>query len=148
MIATATGITIAAPAATIFAYAAATERWPLILPHYRYVRLHAGDATRRIVEMAAWRDVFPLHWIAEQVNDPATPHIAFRHIAGPVRGMEVAWRFVTVGVVTEVTIEHRLDAPSALVATPLGTWFAGEYAIAGVARRTLACMKRVAEGIA
>jgi ribosome-associated toxin RatA of RatAB toxin-antitoxin module len=145
---TSTSIDIAAPAATIYALASATARWPLILPHYRYVRVHARDGARQTVEMAAWRDVFPLHWVAEQTNDAQRPHIAFRHIAGPTRGMEVEWTFVPAGEDTRVTIEHRLEFAFPVLSEWLGKYVVGEYFIAGVAARTLGCIKRLAEAAA
>ena len=99
---TATSIDIAAPAAAIYDHAAATARWPLILPHYRYVRVHQRDGMRQIVEMAAWRDIFPLHWVAEQINDAERPHISFRHIAGPTRGMDVGAKNDVINIVRDL----------------------------------------------
>jgi ribosome-associated toxin RatA of RatAB toxin-antitoxin module len=142
---TSTSIAIAASAATIYTVAADTARWPLILPHYRYVRVLERDGTRQIVEMAAWRHCFPLHWVAEQVNDPVRPHIGFRHIAGPTRGMEVEWVFEPFGPQTRVTIVHRLDFSFPIFARFLGKYVVGDYFIEGVASRTLRCMKAVSE---
>ena len=140
-----TSIDIAAPPATIYGFASATARWPLILPHYRYVRVHERHGSRQIVEMAAWRHCFPLHWIAEQTDDPRRPRIAFRHIAGPTRGMEVEWRFEPLGELTRVTIEHRLDFAFPIFAAFLGKYVVGDYFIEGVAARTLRCMKAISE---
>jgi ribosome-associated toxin RatA of RatAB toxin-antitoxin module len=142
---TSTSIDIAAPADRIYALAAATARWPLILPHYRYVRVRERDGARQIVEMACWHHVFPLRWVAEQVNDARRPHIAFRHIAGPTRGMDVEWRFESFDARTRVTIEHRLEFAFPVAAAFLGKYVVGDYFIAGVAHRTLNCMKRLAE---
>jgi ribosome-associated toxin RatA of RatAB toxin-antitoxin module len=142
---TSTSIEIAAPAATIYGFAAATARWPLILPHYRYVRVRVSDGQRQIVEMAAWRDCFPLRWVAEQTNDALRPHIAFYHIAGPTRGMEVEWLFEPLGERTRVTIVHRLDFAFPVFAGFLGKYVVGDYFIDGVASRTLRCMKAISE---
>jgi ribosome-associated toxin RatA of RatAB toxin-antitoxin module len=142
---TSTSILIAASPGSIYRLAAATERWPLILPHYRYVRVRSGDAVARVVEMAAWRHVFPLHWIAEQTNDAARPHIAFHHIAGPTRGMDVEWTFEPAGKLTRVTIVHRLEFAFPLFAQFVGKYVVAHYFIEGVARRTLACIKAIAE---
>jgi ribosome-associated toxin RatA of RatAB toxin-antitoxin module len=98
--------------------------------------------------MAAWRHIFPLRWVAEQINDAQRPHIAFRHIAGPTRGMEVEWLFVPAGDITRVTIVHRLDFALPMLSSVLGRYVVGGYFIAGVAERTLSCMKRVAEAAA
>ena len=140
-----TSIDIAAPPATIYGFASATARWPLILPHYRYVRVRERDGARQIVEMAAWRHCFPLRWIAEQTDDAQRPHIAFRHIAGPTRGMEVEWRFEPLGERTRVTIVHRLDFAFPVFAAFLGKYVVGDYIIEGVAARTLRCMKAISE---
>jgi len=148
MTVTSTSIDIAAPAATIYEFAAATARWPLILPHYRYVRVRERDGARQIVEMAAWRHIFPLHWVAEQINDAQRPHIAFHHIAGPTRGMEVEWVFEPAGERTRVTIEHRLDFAFIVFSAFFGKYIVGDYFIAGVAARTLGCMKQIAEAAA
>ena len=43
--------------------------------------------------MAARHGLVPLRWTAEQTNDPLRPHIAFRHVKGPTRGMDVEWLF-------------------------------------------------------
>ena len=145
MTVTSTSIDIAAPAGIIFAFAAATARWPLILPHYRYVRVRERAGRRQIVEMAAWRDIFPLHWVAEQIDDPERPHIAFRHIAGPTRGMEVEWGFEPAPTGTRVTIEHRLTFAFPVAADWVGKHVVSDYFIAGVAERTLRCMKQIAE---
>jgi ribosome-associated toxin RatA of RatAB toxin-antitoxin module len=138
-------IEIAAPAKTIYDLAAATDRWPLILPHYRYVRTRAQHGATRIVEMAAWRDAFPLRWVAEQTNDPVRPHIFFHHIEGPTRGMDVEWLFEPVGRGTRVTIVHRLEFQFPIAAAWLGEHVVGDYFIAGVAHKTLARIKVLAE---
>jgi ribosome-associated toxin RatA of RatAB toxin-antitoxin module len=143
-----TSIDINAPVPTIYAFAAATERWPLILPHYRYVRVHEREGPRQIVEMAAWRHCFPLRWTAEQRNDAQRPYITFRHIGGPTRGMEVEWRFEPLGAWTRVTIVHRLDFSFPIFAEFLGKYVVGDYFIEGVASRTLRCMKAISEATA
>jgi ribosome-associated toxin RatA of RatAB toxin-antitoxin module len=117
----------------------------LILPHYRYVRVREREGARQIIEMAAWRHIFPLRWVAEQINDAHRPHIAFRHIAGPTRGMEVEWLFEGRGERTRVTIVHRLEFAFPIGAAFLGKYVVSDYFIAGVAARTLGCLKRIAE---
>ena len=46
-------IFIRADMAEIYQLAAPVERWPEILPHYRWVRVLADNGDRRLVEMAA-----------------------------------------------------------------------------------------------
>jgi len=138
-------ITIAAPAATIFNLAAATERWPDILPHYRSVRVLARTGSTRTVAMAAWRDLIPIAWVAEQTDDPETPEIRFRHVKGWTRGMEVVWRFAPAPGGTRVTIEHRLEFAFPVAADWLGEHVVGGFFVDNVARKTLARIKALAE---
>lgn len=141
-------IEIAAPAQTIYALAAATERWPEILPHYRYVRVLGRSGSSRTVAMGAWQDVFPIAWVAEQINDAATPHIAFRHVRGWTRGMDVEWRFEPTATGTRVTIEHRLRFRFPIASAWLGKHLVSDYFVHGVAAKTLARIKALAEGAA
>ena len=67
-------IVIRAPVERVFAYAADTERWPVILPHYRWVRRIKGTDDHKIVEMAAWRDIYPVRWTAVQRNLPGSDY--------------------------------------------------------------------------
>ncbi|HYH12100.1 MAG TPA: hypothetical protein VD789_07070, partial [Thermomicrobiales bacterium] len=68
----------------IVALAADTERWPVILPHYRWVTLLEGGGDHKTVEMAARRGRFPVKWRARQdvERDGPTPIIRFHHVAG------------------------------------------------------------------
>src|ERR671922_2079271 len=90
---------MAAPAQLCFRVAADVEQWPLILPHYRWVRFHRRDGfgTGR-VEMAAWREFgraarFPTWWMSEMRATEDEPAIYFQHVAGITRHMEVQWSF-------------------------------------------------------
>jgi hypothetical protein len=115
------------------------------LPHYRRVRVLDERGPTRTVEMAAWRDVFPIAWTAEQTNDPVRPHIAFRHVRGWTRGMDVEWIFAPAGARTRVTIVHRLAFDFPFAADWIGRHIVGDYFVHGVARRTLARIKTLAE---
>jgi uncharacterized membrane protein len=139
-------IEIAAPSRAVYALASATENWPRILPHYRYVRVLEDRGATRVVAMGAWQDVFPIRWVAEQTNDPDTPHIAFRHVRGWTRGMDVEWIFEEFARGTRVTIEHRLKFLFPVAAQWLGKHLVSDYFVHGVAAKTLARMKVLAEG--
>jgi ribosome-associated toxin RatA of RatAB toxin-antitoxin module len=138
-------IFIAAPAHRVYELAAATERWPEILPHYRYVRVLEERAPSRIVEMAARRGLIPIRWTAKQTNDPVRPHIAFHHLRGWTRGMDVEWIFEPIDGGTRVRIEHRLSFAFPIARDWLGEHVVGNFFIRHVAGRTLACMKQLAE---
>jgi ribosome-associated toxin RatA of RatAB toxin-antitoxin module len=134
-----------APAGLIYSLAADVERWPEILPHYRWVRLLERSGNRKLVDMAASRDGIPVSWRALQTLDPDTPRIEFRHVRGVTRGMEVAWTFQAMDGGTLVRIAHDLDLRWPLI----GPWVA-EHVIAPqfvehIARKTLRRIKRLAE---
>jgi len=141
-------VDVAAPPHAVYALAAATERWPAILPHYRYVRVLDDRGATRVVAMGAWQDVFPIRWVAEQTNDAQTPHIAFHHVRGWTRGMDVEWIFEPTAAGTRVTIEHRLRFRFPVAAAWLGKHLVGDYFIHGVAAKTLARVKALAEASA
>ena len=145
MTVTRTSSEIAAPPAAIFALAAATERWPAILPHYRYVRVLEEAGPTRVVAMGAWRDCIPIGWVARQTNDPLTPHIAFHHLRGWTRGMDVEWLFERRAEITRVTIEHRLAFRFPIAAAWIGEHVVCDYFVDGVASKTLATIKRLVE---
>lgn len=145
MTVTTTSVDVEADASTVFSFAAATERWPEYLSHYRYVRILSERGATRIVEMAARRSWIPIRWTAEQTNDPSRPHIAFRHVRGWTRGMEVEWRFEPIAGGTRVSIEHRLQFRFPVAAQWLGRHVISDFFIDYVARRTLARMKALAE---
>jgi ribosome-associated toxin RatA of RatAB toxin-antitoxin module len=142
---TTTSIDIAADPETIFRFASATERWPEYLPHYRFVRVLEDRGETRVVEMSAWRNWIPIAWVAEQRNDPSGPHIAFLHLRGWTRGMEVEWHFRPISGGTRVEIEHRLRFRFPIAAEWLGRHVVSDFFIDFVAQRTLARMKVLAE---
>jgi ribosome-associated toxin RatA of RatAB toxin-antitoxin module len=137
--------TLRADPNVLFELAARVEDWPRILPHYRRVHvLQTRDRGRRLVEMAARRDVLgpfaiPLWWRAWQTLEPPT-RIHFEHVAGISRGMRVQWQLaLRDDGALEVTIRHvfwpRWPVPDWLVELVIG-----EYFVNGVARRTLTCL--------
>ena len=103
-----------------------------------------GDT--RTVEMGARLGLVPLRWTAIQTNDPRRPHIAFRHVAGPTRGMDVEWLFEPLAAGrTRVRIVHRLAFIFPVAAEFLGKAVVSDVFIHGVATKTLARMKQLAE---
>jgi len=108
-------IEMAAPVEACFRAGADVERWPEVLPHYRWVRFHRRDAfgTGR-VEMAARRSFgplpYPVWWVSEMTLDPARPAVLYTHVAGVTTGMEVEWTFQPLGPDrTAVRIVHAWD---------------------------------------
>jgi ribosome-associated toxin RatA of RatAB toxin-antitoxin module len=144
-----------APPETLFQTAADVERWPEILPHYRWVRFHEKRGFGvGVVEMAAWRDFlgpirYPTWWASEMEADPDTPIVRYRHVDGITRRMDVRWEFLPGPQGTLVRVVHEWDGP----AWPVIGRFAAEHVIgphfvSAIARRTLAGVCARAEQLA
>jgi len=131
----------------IVALAAATERWPVILPHYRWVTVLEGGGDAKTVEMAARRGRFPVRWRAVQrvERSGATPIIRFTHIGGVTKGMEVAWTFDPGPDGTEVRIDHEFDPPWPIVGGLVANYVIGPQFVEVIAGRTLATIKEIVE---
>lgn len=143
-------IRIHAPFARVFSAASSVSRWPDILPHYRWVRRRDDG----LVEMAAWRPFgvlkYPTWWVSEMTIDRPVGEIRYRHVRGITRGMQVVWRLVEDGGGSEravdVEIVHTWEGPRWPLIGPLAANLViGPVFIHGIASRTLAGIKRVAE---
>ncbi len=131
----------------IVALAADTERWPVILPHYRWVTLLEGGGDSKTVEMAARRGNFPVKWRAVQMVERGgpTPVIRFRHIGGVTKGMEVAWTFDVKPDGVHVTIDHDFTPPWPVVGNLVSDKVIGPQFIEKIAGKTLATIKGIVE---
>jgi ribosome-associated toxin RatA of RatAB toxin-antitoxin module len=141
---------IRAPMDRVFRAAADVERWPDILPHYRWVKMLERRPDGGVVEMAAWRPFgllkYPTWWVSEMWVDPASPAVRYRHIRGITAGMDVEWRLVPSGQGTDVTIVHEWDGPQwPVVRRPAAEWVIGPVFVHGIASRTLAGIQRTVE---
>lgn len=130
----------------VFALASTVERWPAILPHYRWVRRLEGD----LVEMAAWRPFgilkYPTWWVSEMTVDRAAGRIRYRHVRGITRGMDVVWQLAERDSGVAVEVVHVWDGPRwPLVGRVAANLVIGPVFIHGIAARTLAGIKRAAE---
>jgi uncharacterized membrane protein len=139
-------IHVRAPLERVFEAASAVERWPNLLPHYRWVRRLEGN----LVEMAAWRPFGPLKyptwWVSEMTLDRAAGEIRYLHVRGITRGMEVVWRLVREGDGVAVEIVHTWTGPSwPLIGRLAADLVIGPVFIHGIASRTLAGIKRAVE---
>jgi ribosome-associated toxin RatA of RatAB toxin-antitoxin module len=146
---------VRAPLVRIFSLAADVERWPALLPHYRYVRYveHRADGGG-IVDMSANRPFGLLHWPTwwrsrMRVHRPVgtdAPRIRFTHIGGVTTGMDVEWSFVEVAAGTHVRIVHVWDGPDIpVVGAVAATMVIGPVFVHGIASRTLAGLAAAAE---
>ena len=123
------------------------ERWPELLPHYRWVRLLEGGGDRKVVEMAARRDRIPVTWRAVQEikRGGPTPVISCRHIGGVTKGMEVAWTFEPQGDRVLVRIRHDFRPPWPVVGGLIADRVIGPQFVAKIAGKTLATIKATVE---
>jgi uncharacterized membrane protein len=144
---TANTVTMTADLDRIVALAADVERWPVILPHYRWVTLLAGGGDRKTVEMAARRGRIPVKWqaIQEIDRDGPTPVIRFHHISGVTKGMDVAWSFAPNGKTVDVRIDHEFTPPWPLVGSLVADRVIGPHFVEAIAGRTLATIKAIVE---
>ena len=130
----------------VWELASHVERWPVILPHYRYVNVLRIEGPRRTLEMAAWRGWMPIRWVSVVEALPAERRILFDHVGGAARGMRVQWRIVQHDGFVRATIVHDLDDLRYwIVRTRLGRYVLADHFIAPVAGRTLRRMKQLAE---
>lgn len=147
-------IVIRAPIERVFALARDVERWPELLPHYRWVRMLERRPDGGRVEMAAWRPFgppplrYPAWWVSEMDVHPDRAMIRYRHVAGITTGMDVRWQLAETGGKGDIAVEivHEWAGPG----WPLvGRWAAdtviGPVFVHGIASRTLAGIRRRAE---
>lgn len=140
-------VTMAAELDHIVALAADVERWPEILPHYRWVTLLDGGGNRKTVEMAARRGRFPVKWraIQEIEQEGPSPIIRYRHIGGVTKGMDVAWTFAPGPGEVIVRIDHEFKPPWPLVGGLIADHVIGPHFVEAIAGKTLTTIKAIVE---
>lgn len=139
-------IVIHAPAERIYRLAAYIEKWPEILPHYRWVTLFRDDGLERLAEMAATRDGLPVKWTSIETLDPVNRRIRFRHVRGITRGMDVEWIIDQGTSGTDVRIVHVFNPPWPRPLGPLiARYVVGGLFVHNIANKTLRRIKELAE---
>ncbi len=140
-------VTMAGDLDLIVDLAVATERWPEILPHYRWVTVLDGGGDHKTVEMAARRDRFPVKWRARQDVDRSgpTPVIHFHHVGGVTKGMDVDWTFEQHPEDVIVRIRHDFRPPWPIVGGFVAERIIGPQFVAYIAGKTLATIKAIVE---
>jgi ribosome-associated toxin RatA of RatAB toxin-antitoxin module len=141
---------INAPPDRVFRHAADVERWPVILPHYRWVRLTDRRPDGGVVEMAAWRPFGPMRWptwwMSDMWIDAGRREVRYHHIRGVTSGMDVLWQVTPEGDGTLATIVHEWTGPRwPLVSRLAADQVIGPIFVSGIASRTLAGIGRAAE---
>ena len=147
-------IVVRAPLERVFALARDVERWPELLPHYRWVRMLERRADGGRVEMAAWRPFgppplrYPAWWVSEMEVNPDRATIRYRHVAGITTGMDVRWQLAEAGERGGIAVEivHEWAGPGwPLVGRLAADTVIGPVFVRGIASRTLAGIRRCAE---
>jgi ribosome-associated toxin RatA of RatAB toxin-antitoxin module len=143
--------------ATIFQLAMDVERWPSLLPHYRYVRFRARTSDGGgIVEMSANRPFGPLNWPTRWTSQMFVqrkaskggdePRVRFHHIEGITTGMDVEWSFHPEKGGTRVKIVHAWNGPPwPVVGGVAAANVIGPVFVHGIASRTLEGLAAIAE---
>lgn len=138
-------ITIEGPSERVYELAANIAAWPQWLPHYRWVTVFEDDGRRRVAEMAALRNRFPVKWRAIQELYPEERRITFRHIGGVTRGMWVEWGLTEQDGRTHVIIAHDLAYPVPVLGKLFAQHIVGRVFIHHIASRTLSHLRRRVE---
>ncbi|HEY2853123.1 MAG TPA: SRPBCC family protein [Gemmatimonadaceae bacterium] len=143
--------------ATIFQLALDVERWPQLLPHYRFVRFRERTSDDGgIVEMSANRPFGPFNWPTWWVSQMSVqrkalrggdePLVRFRHIEGITTGMDVEWSFHPDKGGTKVRLVHAWNGPPwPVVGGVAAANVIGPVFVHGIASRTLEGLARIAE---
>ena len=140
-------VTMVADLEPIVALAADVERWPIILPHYRWVTLLDGGRDRKTVEMAARRGRIPVKWRAVQEieRDGQSPIIRYTHIGGVTKGMDVAWTFARSAGGIDVRIDHEFAPLWPVVGGIVADRIIGPHFVEAIAGKTLQTIKAIVE---
>jgi ribosome-associated toxin RatA of RatAB toxin-antitoxin module len=138
-------IIVQSDAETIFRLASDIERWPSILPHYRWVKMLGAHDGEQTVEMAARRGWIPVKWTSICRIEPARRQVYYKHIGGATRGMEVLWTLENEGDGVRVTIVHEMTLSIPIVRSVIGRWIVGRFFVHHIAGRTLLRIKELAE---
>lgn len=135
-----------------FRTAADVERWPDILPHYRWVKFHRKDGfAQGVVEMAAYRHFGPLRyptwWVSEMHHDATARRVHYTHIDGITKGMDVVWEVDPLpGSGSSLRIVHEWSGPEwPVIGGFAADGIIGPHFISHIAGRTLAGVCKAAE---
>jgi len=128
----------------IFQLAAQVDKWPTILPHYRWVHVLQRRKRRTTVEMAARRGRIPVSWTAVQEVYPYE-RITYKHIKGFTTGMDVTWSFKPIQDKVQVVITHDFSLGWPVVGGLVSQYIVGALFVKSIASKTLHHLKLTAE---
>jgi len=144
-------IDVDAPARLVFGLARNVERWPDLLPHYRFVRVRErhpeGAVTAEFVAVRAFVPAvglgIPVAWRSRSWSEPEALRLRFVHQGGATDGMDVTWRIASTPGGCHISIEHDFQFRSRLWGGLVDRFF-----VRPIASRTLATFKAIAEAVA
>jgi uncharacterized membrane protein len=128
----------------VFQVAAQVDKWPQILPHYRWVRVLQRKKRRCVVEMAARHGRIPVSWTAVQDLSPYE-RITYRHIKGFTTGMDVAWTFSANQGHVQVVITHDFSLGWPVIGGLVSKYIVGRLFVRPIASKTLRHIKATVE---
>jgi ribosome-associated toxin RatA of RatAB toxin-antitoxin module len=128
----------------IFRVAAQVDKWPQILPHYRWVQVMQRRKRRTVVEMAARRARFPVRWTAVQDVFPYA-RITYKHIKGITTGMDVTWTFTPVAGGVQIVITHDFVVSWPVIGRFFSKYIVGKLFVSPIAGKTLRHIKQTVE---
>jgi len=138
-------IIIRAPLEDVFQVASDLPGWPLILPHYRFVRVLESVGGITTLHMAAWRKWIPIQWTSELRIAETEKEIHFHHLKAFTKGMKVVWNFENISEGVRVTIHHDLQPSIPLIGKFIAEKIIGDFFIHFIANQTLTHMKKYIE---
>jgi len=128
----------------IFQLAAQVDKWPTILPHYRWVHVLQRRKRRTTVEMAARRGRIPVSWTAVQEVYPYE-RITYKHIKGFTTGMDVTWSFKPTQDAVQVLITHDFSLGWPVIGGFVSKYIVGALFVKSIAAKTLRHIKLTVE---
>lgn len=126
----------------IFAVVSDLDRWPQVLPHYRWIKTLGQEGDSRIVNMAARRGSIPIQWTSRFRADPERRELRFEHLKAFTKGMVVIWTLTPMPAGVLVRITHDLPARWPGIGNFVAEKIIGQFFIHYVASRTLAAFKQ------
>jgi ribosome-associated toxin RatA of RatAB toxin-antitoxin module len=128
----------------IFQLAAQVDKWPTILPHYRWVHVLQRRKRRTTVEMAARRGRIPVSWTAVQEVYPYE-RITYKHTKGFTTGMDVTWSFKPTQDAVQVLITHDFSLGWPVIGGFVSKHIVGALFVKSIAAKTLHHIKLTVE---
>jgi hypothetical protein len=137
-------ITVRGTLADVLAVAVPVQRWPMLFPHVRWVRVIGRRGHTTILQIAARGGVFPVRWTSEQTVFPDTHRIVSRHVKGLTAGMSHEWRVVQEAETVHITVSHQWPLDWLLIG-PAFAALACQWLVVPITSATLTRLRHLVE---